>query len=243
MPRRMTVGVTLMELLIAVFIIGLAFFVVVNISIKASELYARTSVHIEPQQSTMIAFKRMEREIRQAMSISTTTPSPSTWIEITLPQKDAQGLNELAVDSYGRLSLIPGATVDYFLGDKISLQDATNQLWVAQPDGTGATLFRTESAYDASTNTFSDCQVIIDHIVNPGDASLLNEPQLTQDALANTLFVYSPYNDNGTPDIYTDDLPLTTTNLIGITLIVKSMQNGRPYYTPLWTKFCLRNIH
>jgi len=237
----MTAGVTLLELVMAAFIIALSFFVIVNISIKASKLYARTSVHIEPQASAMIAFKRMEREIRQAMVISTTTPSPSTWVEITLPEKDAQGLNQLSVDATGRLILMPGQTVSYFLGRKLWLQDATHTLWSARPSATGTTLFRAESSYNFWANSFSHARIVIDNIVNPNITSIENEQQLTRDALANTLFVYTPYDDNGTPDDYTDDRPLTTTNLIGITLIVKTMQNGRPVYTPLWTKFCLRN--
>jgi hypothetical protein len=237
----MTVGMTAPELLIVVFIIALTFFVIVNISVKASKLYARTSVHIEPQASAMIAFKRMEREIRQAMVISTTTPSPSTWVEITLPKKDAQGLNELMVDANNRLLLIPGKRVNYFLGKKIALQDSVRNIWNARPSNTGTTLFRTEGKRDITSNTFPGARVIIDNVINPSDTSLVDEQQLTRDALSNTLFVYSPYDDNGTPDDYTDDRPLTTTNLIGITLIVKSMQNGRPIYHPLWTRFCLRN--
>lgn len=234
-------GVTLLEMLISVFIIGLTFFVIINISVKASKLYARTNVHIEPQASAMIAFKRLEREIRQAMVISTTTPTPSTWIEVTLPEKDDDGLNKLAVDAQGRLVLIPGKTISYFLGDKLALQDATHKRWQGRPNTSGRALFRTEQDYNASTNSFDDCQIIIDGIVNPSDPGVQNEPQLTRDALANTLFVYTPYDDNGTPDDYNDDSPLTTTNLISITLVVKTLQNGRPVYHPLSTKFCLRN--
>jgi len=231
----------MVELLVAMFIIGLTFFVIVNLSVKSSRLYARTSVHIEPQASAMIAFKRMEREIRQAMTISTTTPSPSTWVEVIIPQKDDLGLNQLSVDATGRLMLIPGETVSYFLGRKLWLQNSQQQLWLARPSNTGTTLFRAESTYNIWTDTFSYAEVIIDNIVNPSSYSLIDEPQLTRDALANTLFVYSPYDNNGTPDDYTDDRPLTTTNLIGITLIVKSVQNGRNIYTPLWSRFCLRN--
>lgn len=231
----------MLELLVSVFIIGLTFFVIVNISIKASKLHARTNVHIEPQASAMIAFKRMEREIRQAMVISTTTPSPSTWIEVILPEKDEQGLNKLGVDANNRLVLIPGKTVSYFLGDKLELQDANRKLWRARPSDSGTTLFRAETSYNKLTNSFDNCKSIIDNIVNPSDPSIASEPQLTRDALANTLFVYTPYDDNGTPDDYTDDRPLTTTNLIAITLVVKAMQNGRPVYHPLWTRFCLRN--
>jgi len=241
MSRKITFGVTLLEMLISVFIIGLTFFVIINISLKASKLYARTNVHIEPQASAMIAFKRMEREIRQAMVISTTTPSPSTWVEVILPEKDDQGLNKLAVDAHNRLVLIPGVTVSYFLGNKTEQQDATHKLWKATPSNSGTALFRSESPYNIATNSFDNCKVIIDGIVNPSDANLANEPQLTRDALASTLFVFTPYDDNGTPDDYTDDRPLTTTNLIGITLVVKAMQNGRPVYHPLWTRFCLRN--
>jgi len=241
MSRHVTFGVTLLEMLISMFIIGLTFFVIINISLKASKLYTRTNVHIEPQASAMIAFKRLEREVRQAMVISTTTPTPSTWIEITLPEKDDQGLNKLAVDAEGKLVLIPGKTISYFLGDKMTLQNADYKLWKARPNIAGTTLFRSETSYDKPGNFFNHCRIIIDGIVNPNDPSVMNEPQLTRDALANTLFVYTPYDDNGTPDDYTDDNPLTTTNLISITLVVKAMQNGRPVYHPLWTKFCLRN--
>jgi len=241
MPRGITVGVTMVELLVSLFIIGLTFFVILNISVKSSKLYARTSVHIEPQASAMIAFKRMEREVRQAMVISTTTPSPSTWVEITLPDKDEQGLNKLMVNANNRLMLIPGKTVSYFLGTKITLQSKQQKSWLAQPSSTGTTLFRAETTYNKFTNTFAGARVIIDNIVNPSSTSLIDEQQLTRDALSHTLFVYTPYDDNGTPDYYADDKPLTTTNLIGITLIVKTVQNGRLIYTPLWTKFCLRN--
>ncbi|MHB0939244.1 MAG: PulJ/GspJ family protein [Armatimonadota bacterium] len=234
-------GVTLLEMLISVFIIGLTFFVIINISIKASKLYARTNVHIEPQASAMLAFKRLEREIRQAMVISTTTPTPSTWIEITIPEKDDDGLNKLTVDAQGKLVLIPGETISYFLGDKLTLQDATRKLWKAQPNTAGSTLFRSESSYDKPGNYFNHCKIVIDGIVNPNDPDVMSEPQLTRDALENTLFVYTPYDDNGTPDDYTDDHPLSTTNVINITLVVKTMQSGRPVYHPLWTKFCLRN--
>jgi len=240
--RIQTRGVTLMELLVVMFIVGLTSFVIVNISIKANKLFARSSVRIEPQASTMLAFKRMEREIRQAMLISTTTPSSSTWIDVQLPQKDDQGLNQLSVDEDGRIQLTPGIFVHYFLGSKVQVRDAQKHLYLASPSETGTTLFRAESTYDVENNTFDNARDVIDDIVNPSDPAVLSDPEVNRAALASTLFSYTPYNDNGTPDDYSDDRPLTNTNLITIALIVKSTLQGRPIYHPLQTKFCLRNL-
>lgn len=235
-------GVTLPEMLISLVIIGITGFMVIAIAIQNNRLYARTSVRIEPQASAMLAFKRMEREIRQAMLISTATPSPSTWIQIQLPKKDADGLNELGVDNQGRIALIPGDYVSYFLGKKLSQPDPHKNKWVAQPSVAGTTLFRTKSTYNEVSDTFTDAQIVVDGIVNPADISLKDEPDITKEALGNTLFVFTPYDDNGTPEDFTDDKPRADTNLITITVIVKAKLQGRPVYHPLWTQFCLRNL-
>ena len=236
-------GVTLVEVLVVVFIIGLTGFIAVGIMINSAKLYARTNVHIEPQASVMLAFKRMEREIRQSMLISTTTPTPSTWVAVTMPQKGSDGLNQVTVDSNGRLKLVPGTVVNYFLGTKVTLRNAALGTYLASPSGTGTSLFRAESTYNSGSNTFDNAKLIIDAIVNPNDPNLDNDPALSRESLANTLFVYTPYYNNGTPDDYLDDRPLSTTKLITITLVVKAMQSGRNVYHPLWTQFTFQNLH
>lgn len=242
MTTRHLRGMTLIEVLIVLAIIGLVTGAVGALSIQASKLYARTSWHIEPQSSAMVAFKRLERELRDAMLVSTTTPSPSTWIEVVLPKKDQHGLNILKANAQGRLTLLAGESVCYFLGKKVAQDGANSLLWTAQPDAQGTTLFRARSDdYDEAGMQFAHSRVLIDDIVDP--RTITEEPSLQQMAVNRTLFVFIPYNDNGTPDDPTDDFPRPDTQLIAVTLIVKSTYQGRTVYHPLSTQFCLRNLH
>lgn len=225
------------------FIIGLTSFVLINISIKASMLYAKTNAHVEPQASAMIAFKRMELEMRQSMSISTTLPTPSTWVELVMPQKDSNGLNQLTVDAQGHLQQIAGQTVDYFLGTKAQCTNTAKNLWTAHPDESGTTLLRSTDTYNAGANSYTNCRIIIDGIVNPNSPNLSGIPEIARYSLKKTLFVYTPYNDHGNPTDYDYYSPLSNTNLMNITLVVQSTLQGKPVYVPLETSFCFRNIH
>ena len=233
-------GITLPELLVVFFIIGLTSFVILNVWVKASKLYARTSVHIEPQATAMLAFKRTEREMRRAMQVSTSM-SPSIWVIILMPEMDENGLNKIGIDAQGRLTLLPGKKIHYFLGKKVQLVDGQRRIWAAKPDLAGTALFRAyDDDYNSGSVTFSKAKVIIDNIVNPTDPSLATASELDRDALGKTLFMYAPYDDNGTPDDMTDDTPLDA-KLLGITLIIKATLQGKPIYHPLQTQFCLRN--
>lgn len=235
-------GITLVEMLLVIAIIGMVIFSIVAVTMQAGKLHARTSVHLEPQASAMLALKRMQRELRDAMLISTTTPSPSTWIEFTVPAKDEHGLNRVQTDKHGFLSLVPGKNLCYFLGTKIVADPQGRNRWTARPDRQGTTLFRAETSYDERNDMFYNAQVLVDKVVNPYTLSATEMAGLKLTALNRTLFVFVPYDDSGTPDDISDDTPRADTQLITITLVVEATLQGKPLYHPLWTQFCMRNL-
>lgn len=249
-PRALP-AYTLMELMVVLFIIGFLILAITSIIMQGSKLYASTSVHIEPQASAMLGLKRMERELRDTMKIVTGTPSPTTWIELKLPEKDENGLNKVYFDSEHRLALVEGKSITYFLGTKGTKDTSGPYLYYATPSADGSTLFRAEGHYDNTATTIPKSRIIVDNIVNPTWlANMMNDtafrkahPELTREDLKKCLFVFTPFNPNGTPDDLTDDTPTIQTELITISFIVKAMFQGKPIYHPLWTEFKLRNLH
>ena len=119
MPKRHA-GITLVEALVTVTLVAVVFAMTFGIYMQAARIYTRTSVRIEPQHSLMLAMKKMESDIREAMFIR--IGSNASMVEIALPRKDANGMilmTTVVMNSQTGLSTIgriEGKHVCYFLG-------------------------------------------------------------------------------------------------------------------------------
>jgi len=226
-------GITLLEVLISTVILSVVLGMILSLLVQTSKLYAKTSPYLTGQSADMLALKRMQRELRDAMLISTTSPSPSTWVEIVLPKKDVAGMNVIQADALGNLSLATGSTIDYFLGTKIAQSTSDPTLWSAQASDQGTTLFRADHASQTSASParWSQATIMVDGVVNPAAvATVTSLSTLSQ----KTLFAYTPSDGSGNPT--------ALTQLISIAVIVQGTYQGRPVYTPLSTQFCMRNL-
>ncbi|MHB9130066.1 MAG: PilW family protein [Armatimonadota bacterium] len=242
MRTRQSSGVTLIEMLIVVGVIAMVVTVVITLSLQASRVYARTSKHIEPQESQMLALQRIQRDIRESMSV--TTVSNATWMVIHKPVKGSDGKFVLVRNpTTGRLglSLDPNALV-YFLGTRQYPDPVDHSHWNAVPDTSGDTLFKADITTQNSSGAFPDARVIIDGIL---PTPMIPDPKHPGKEIPTSLFVYWPIPDNGTPNDPTDD-PTVYNTMIKITLTKKleiSTPSGRRTENhTLTSQFALRNL-
>lgn len=229
-------GVTLTEVLVVVAVTAMVLTVVIAISLQGMRMYAATSTHIQPQEAQMIALQRLEREMREAMVIDLN--STANAVEIIRPAKDANGLN-LFTDGL----LVSGKRICFFLGNKVSQGGS----WLAVPSATGDTLFRIESTATnfplGAAYSSTQARVIIEGILS---TPMIDDPDHEGQMIPTDLFTYAPIDDNDTPDNPDDDLLLTNTSLVRITLTVPVAHHGpagivTEHHT-LSTQFCIRNL-
>ncbi|HEY3416919.1 MAG TPA: hypothetical protein VGM23_08555 [Armatimonadota bacterium] len=234
MKNRTTYGFTLVEVLISVTFIAIMLAAIIGLSINANRLYLRTSGHIEPQSSQMLALKRMERDLREGMFLLTT--SSSTWVQVTLPALDNGGHYRIVQNATtGRLGLTPGITVRYFLGTIQYPNPNDKSHWIAVPNVTGNVLFRADVSTVNTAGNYPNARVIIDGILSvPIIPDLTNQTGGT----ATSIFAYWPANTDGSPTVNTKLIKITLTKPANeYTNTGKQTVNHT-----LWTQFCLRNL-
>ncbi|MHB9025137.1 MAG: PulJ/GspJ family protein [Armatimonadota bacterium] len=233
MLNRQAYGVTLIEVLISVSFIAIMLAAIISLSVNANRLYLRTSGHIEPQASQMIALKRIERDLREGMFLLTT--SSSTWVQVTLPALDDDGHHRIVQNSEtGRLGLTPGVTVRYFLGT-VQYTDSSKQHWLAIPSETGNILFRADASTVNGLGQYPDARVIIDSILS---TPIIPNPVDPTQGTPTSIFTYWPANTDGSPTINTKLIKITLTKTA-----VEYLNTGkRTVNHTLWTQFCLRNL-
>jgi type II secretory pathway pseudopilin PulG len=231
-------GVTFIELLVVIGIIAMVIIAVGTLFIEASRVYARTSEHIEPQWSEMLALKRMESDLRQGMHIDT-GHSSGLAAEVVLPLKDADGYNALVQDASGKLALQAGQVIRYFRGHRAPGYTVKN--WVAIPDtlvsDNGDCIFKIDANTAMVGSGYPNATIVVSGLVaNPPIPDPLN-PGST---IPEPVFVFAPLNPDGT-------LNTSLTQLIKITMtfnVQETTPAGRvmkPH--TLSTQFCLRNLH
>lgn len=239
-------GLTLPEMLVVIAVIALIITVVVSLTLQAHRIFARSSVHIEPQESQMLALQRMESEIRQGMLLNY-VPSDPSFLEVILPEKDQETqLNKIerVPPVTGPLGLVQGQHVTFFVGKKEYLNPANSNQWVAVLDDRGDTLFRADDSVLPVNGKYTNAEALLDFSLRT-EGGKPPEDYDPSDIEPRKVFEYWPANDNGTPNDTSDDLPSNDTKLIRITLsvpMVKTTARGREVVNhTLWTQFCLRN--
>ena len=216
--RRSHPGVTLLEMIVAVATIALVSGSVIGISMQFAGLHQHTQANLGPQFDQILSLKLMERDLREAYSISST--STTTSLMITPPLKTTGATTVISPQAGFNSRIIPVAaayTIRYFLGN---LSGST-----AAPSDTGNTLFRVPStvAQDGSGN-----------YPLSGDVSqYIIAKNLAMNGLS--LFNYTP---GGTA-------PTTGTSLVVVTLntpVVETMRGNSVNYQTLTTQFAMRNL-
>jgi hypothetical protein len=227
----------MVESLVVVSVMALIFITIYMIITSASRIYARYSPVIEPESSMLLALKRMQRNMREAILIDMS--STENCVEIGQPVKDARRLNVLTSDG---LSI--GTRVCYFLGRYDRENAPTTVIPLLTTDEAlddvdiRYTLFAIEQAGDVTnlplhaSYPVSRVREIIDGILrrprDPGDAGGTS---------TTSVFSYAPLNAEGN---MTDETRLVR---IVLTCPVERMTSTGRETIPLtcWTQFCLRN--
>lgn len=196
---RRSRGLTLVEVLMVIAVISVVMITLLLMIMQNNKLYMRTAVHLDPQASQMIALKRMERELREAMQVLN-SPEPATWIHIILPIKDQNGFNVLSYDAAtGELGLTLNTTdttkpmnpnISYFLGNKVSAVAGKTNTYVAEASTTGTCIFRATSMPSVDSDIFPEAQLIAEGVLNP---PLLPDPNNPGKIITGNMFDYFPY--------------------------------------------------
>jgi hypothetical protein len=209
-------------------IIALVTGVLLSLMIQTSRVYTRTSAHVEPQASLMLALKRMEREIRDGMFF--VLNSTDSTVEIVLPLRETNGMNVIT-----GTSLQEGNHVCFFLGKKVGGETA----WSAVPDPLGDTIFRIEGAGFlqplSSSYTNTQAKIIIEGVAS---TPMVPDPTDPTREIATTVFTYAPLDEEG--------FLMDETRLIRITLTVPLKEHTpsgiRTVNHTMQTSFSLRNL-
>jgi len=222
MYRQRQTGVTLPELLMVMAVIIMITVAISSIILQAGKINAATSTRIGPQSALMLAMTRMEREVRVAMAVQSSSPR---HVQFVLPAKTEQGVNDLDEDE----QLIPGLIVRYFQGSKSFPNPNNPSQWNAVP-GTagnpGDILFRAEVEDDTPLDaTVPNAQVLLDGLT---PTPMVSDPDHPNQEMAANLFEYSVSNPR-----------LITVNL---TMPVINPASAPNQHLSLSTQFYLRNI-
>jgi hypothetical protein len=208
---------------------------VTTVFVQATRVYTSTSVHIDPQEQQMLAMKRIEVEMREAMFVNIVTASPSTWVELCLPRTDETGDNVVVMDANGELGLErdPAKDVAFFLGTKEYPNPADTDHWNAVPSATGHTIFRALSNTRTSSGVYPQATVIIDGVAS---TPMIPDPEHPGQEIAARLFEYWPSDPND------PTRPTRDTQLIVVTLTIPVQEKtGQFVNHTLRTQYCLRN--
>lgn len=219
MRRRQYAGITLVETLLVAVLTPLLLIPVFQISLQTSRIFSTTYALTGPELSMNLALRRMEGETRRAVSYSIDADK-GTWLQITLPTREAQGPNAglNAISASTGLSADIANQIRYFLGVKSSDGRAV-------PSATGNTIFRaTVSANTPANQSFALSAV---QVIAEGVEATPQAP------------------DSAAPTVIFSDDSSASPPLIRITLsspIDQITPRGKvKVHRALWTQFCVRN--
>lgn len=235
MRVRRHLGVTLPEILVSLTIISVVFVTISVIFMQSTKIYMRKSGHTIPQEAQMLALKRMQRFMRQAMFVNIVTPTPSTWVELCLPRLNSSGMNVLVRGENGQLGLQrdPNKDLCFFLGVREYPDPANTNVWNAIPNNTGHTIFRALSSTRTADGKYPNAEVMIDGVLSVPMVPDLSRPGQMKPG---RIFEYWPTDPND-PTRPTRDTQLV---VVSLTIPVTVLGNRTEYHT-LQTQFCLRN--
>ncbi|MHB9130069.1 MAG: PilW family protein [Armatimonadota bacterium] len=225
-------GLTFVEMLVVISIVAIVSGAILMIVLQSSRMFARTSAHIQPQESQMLALRKIEGEVREAMGI--TVGSDPMIIEILQPLKDPSPVLMNVIDG---TTLQQGQRVCYFLGRKEGVSG--NSWTTAVPDSVnGDTVFRIYGAspetpiipFSTGTSfTSGQATVVIDGLL----------PRSKQDSTDPPLFQYVPTNAKGEAVAGTNRLRVNF-----IILVPEQRPGGSTEVKHiLSTEFCIRNLN
>lgn len=128
-------GVTLMELMVAVGLMGILAYSTSMIYFSVLNIYTKQIWKLPPYDAATAAVQRVSKEIREAMQIDS---HGSTYLVVVMPQKSSDRENVLTLGEDGNYHLTQGDYVRYYLSNATGSLDATgNCLWKAvKPQGT-----------------------------------------------------------------------------------------------------------
>ena len=128
-------GVTLIELMVAVSVMGILYYSISVIYFSVLNIYNNQVWKLPPYDAATAAAQRVSKEIREAMQIDS---YGTDWVVVIMPEKTADRENVLTLGGDGQYHLSQGDLVLYYLSDSTGSVTATgNCLWKAvAPKGT-----------------------------------------------------------------------------------------------------------
>lgn len=122
-------GVTLVELLIAMVVMGVVFYSISMIYFSTYNIYVSRVWQLPPYDDATAAVKRMQQELRGAMLIHDHSAEALVAVE---PLKDSNFDNVLVQQEDGTYALVFGEMMAFYLSDETGAFDATGDiLWKA----------------------------------------------------------------------------------------------------------------
>ncbi|MHB9025541.1 MAG: PulJ/GspJ family protein [Armatimonadota bacterium] len=244
MRRLRKAGFTLIELIMVIAVVSMLLGAIVMTSLQLDLMYRRTSVHTSPEDQMNLAFWILGTDFRHGIHLNTTA-SPTTWLQIVLPLKDANGFNVLAYDEeLQKITVQENPTpVNYFLGTYVSGDPRTGCTASISLPGlddqitTGNALFKATGS--PVNNQFTNAVELIGPEIG-------QNPQ--EDPNNNNLKIYPMVPDPNNPgqEIATNIFAISSDQkLVTITLTVQviepSLSGKRTVNHTLSTQFALRN--
>lgn len=238
MRYRRFAGVTLPELMVVLGVVALVGMATIKLFIRATGVYTNTSAHYGPQSNEMLALKRMQFDLREAMFVSVVTPTPTTWVEVCLPKEDSSGVSYMIKGTKDMLGLVrdPARDTSYFLG-KLEYPNSSDKThWNAVPDATGHTIFKALSSTKNSDGKFPNASIIIDGVLS---TPMVPDPLHPGQEIAGRLFEYWPSDptDPTRPSVDSQLVRVTIT----IPVTTKTARGSITTNHTVRTQFCLRN--
>ncbi len=122
-------GMTLIELMIAVSVMGAMFYSISMIYFSVLNIYNNQIWKLPPYDAATAAVQRVSKEIREAMQVES---HGTDWVVVVLPERNASHDNILTLGGDGQYHLSMGDRVLYYLSDDSGSTDAVgNCLWKA----------------------------------------------------------------------------------------------------------------
>lgn len=247
--NRKHLGVSLLEIMISISLIAIVFIITIGLYLQAGQIFSRTSVRIEPQRSLMLAMKKMESEIREAMFIR--IGSNSSMVELAMPlrdQNDMIAMSKIQLDSNGTRSTIgrsEGKHICYFLG-RPDIYDTT----LAVPDAIyGNTIYQIYTGNNTTTGSDiinSEGQLAYSYrnaskiISGVRPHAIVTDPGTGQEVIG-PIFSYVGYNDTNWYTSKGLNSQLVRISLtVPVTVVAGKIKTVRNHTVA--SEFCLRNF-
>jgi hypothetical protein len=121
--------VTLIELLVAISVMGMLFYSISTIYFSVLNIYNNQIWKLPPYDAATAAVNRVSNEIRGAMQVES---YGADWVVVAMPKKDTNHDNVLSLGGDGQYHLLMGERYLYYLSDDSGSTDAVGHcLWKA----------------------------------------------------------------------------------------------------------------